>query len=126
MFLFYLILFSFSNRIHARNASTKNIPTIEDMYPLPMNDQLEIIAAQFHQNSNWEHGNVPMPLTEAEETTPIPPNSQEPKIIPDILKTGHHFHPNSMHPYRIDLQGVHRHSEHHIFLTRHGELKRIQ
>ncbi|CAF4609534.1 unnamed protein product [Rotaria sp. Silwood1] len=120
MLLFYLIFFLFSNRIHARNDSTEFIPKLEDLYPLPNNDQIEIIAAQFHQNPNWEQGNMPMSLTEVEETTPNQPISREPQNRPGIYKTGHNYRPGEMHPYRIDHYGVHPHSKHHIFFVRHG------
>jgi hypothetical protein len=121
--LFYLIFFFFSNRINATNVSTAYIPTIEDLYPLPTNDQLPIIAAQFNQNLNWEYGNIPMSLTEEEETTPTEPSPNEEKTGPGIIKIGHLFHTDDPHGYRIDTEGVHPRTEHHIFLTRHGKLK---
>ncbi|CAF0855023.1 unnamed protein product [Rotaria sordida] len=96
------------------------IPKIEDIYPLLNNDQIEIIAAQFHQNLNWEYGNMPMPLTEAEETTPNQPISRESQIRPGIYKAGHNYRPGEMHPYRIEQYGVHSQSKHHIFFIRHG------
>jgi len=123
MFLFYLILFLFSKRTDAINASIYNIPKIEDMYQLPTNEQMKTIADQFHQNPNWEYGNMPTSLTEAEETTPIEPTSSELKTGPGIIKTGHLFDPEDMHPYRIDSEGVHPRSEHYIFLVRHGEIE---
>ena len=121
MFLFYLILFLFSNRTDATNTSAQHTPTIEDMYPLPTNDRQKLIAAQFHQNPNWEEGNMPMTLTEAEETTPIEPIEHELPSGLGIIKSGHTFQPEDMHAYRIDPKGVHPRSEHHIFLTRHGK-----
>ncbi len=121
--LFYLILFLLSNRTNATNMSIAHIPKIEDLYPLPTNDQREMIAAQFNQNSNWEEGNMPLSLTEEEETTPSEPTSNDLQTGPGLIKTGHLFEPPDMHPYPIDPEGVNPHSEHHIFLTRHGELR---
>jgi hypothetical protein len=125
-FLFYLILFLLSNRTNAINKSLERIPKIEEMYPLPMNNQLKTIAAQFYQSLNWEDGNMPMSLPEAEETTPIEPSSYEMLHGPGVLKHGHLFQTEDRHPYLIDRKGVHRYSEHHIFLIRHGKLKLAQ
>jgi hypothetical protein len=122
MFLFYLIFFLLSNRSNANNITVENLPTIEDMYLLPINDQIVTIAAQFEQESNWEYGNMPMALTEEEETTPVQPGSEELQDKPGVIKTGHLFQPTDMHAYRVDSQGVHSQSVHYVFLTRHGEL----
>ncbi len=124
MFLFfYLILFLLSNRTNAIYINTAHIPKIEDMYPLSTNDQLEIIAAQFNQNPNWEQGNMPLSLTEDEETRPNEPIATDLENGPGVFKTGHLFQTQDMHGYRIDPEDVHPQSEHHVFLTRHGELK---
>ena len=121
--LFYLIIFLLSNRINAKNTSTIYTQKIENLYPLHTNDQLNIIAAQFDQNPNWEHGNMRILLTQEEETSPTKPVVFEPKTGPGIIKNGIEFHTDDMHPYRIDPNGVHPHTEHHIFLVRHGKLK---
>ena len=123
MFLFYLIFFLLSKRTDGINVSIHDIPKIEDMYRLPTNEQLETLAAQFRQNPNWEHGNMPTSLTEAEETTPIESISHELTTGPGIIKTGHLFNPEDMFAYRINSEGVHPRSEHHIFLVRHGTIE---
>ena len=122
-FLFCLSIFLFSNRIHAMNISTAHVQKIEDLYPLPTNDQMEIIAAQFNQNPNWEEGNMPLTLTLEEETKPTEPIERELQTGPGVIKTGHLFHTDDMHPYRIDHDSVHPLTEHHVFLTRHGQYK---
>ncbi|UJR37133.1 hypothetical protein I4U23_029837 [Adineta vaga] len=91
------------------------------MFPLPTNDQMEMLAAQFNQNPNWEHGNMPLTLSDIEETTPNDITISSPKKIgPGIIKEGHRFLPERHHGYPIDGRGVHPDSEHHIFLVRHG------
>jgi hypothetical protein len=121
--LFYLIFFLLSIRINANNISTAHFPRIEDLFPLPFNDQFKIIAAQFNQNPNWELGNMPISLPEEEETTPIEPYTEYLGAGPGVIKNGHLFHTDDMHAYRIDPEGVHPLTEHHIFLVRHGKLK---
>jgi hypothetical protein len=123
--LFYLILFLISNRTNATNDSIAHIPKIEDLYPLPTNDQMKRIAAQFNQNPNWEHGNMPISLTEDEETKPNEPTTYdlESPAGPGVIKFGHRFEPQDMRAYHIDPEDVNPHSEHHIFLVRHGKLK---
>lgn len=122
-FLFSLFISLFSLRIHAVNVSTAHIPTIEYLYPLPINDQMKNIANQFNQNPNWDEGNMPISLTKEEETTPMEPIDLELPTGPGIIKTGHSFQTNDMHGYRIDTEGVHPNTEHHIFLVRHGLLR---
>lgn len=119
MFLLCLVFCFLSNRINAKNASVEGVPQLEDLYPLSDNDHMEQIAAQFQQNPNWEHGNLPISLSDAEETTPNPPSGEAP-IGPGVYRTGHLFYPDEMDPYPIDREGVHPHSTHHIFFTRHG------
>jgi hypothetical protein len=121
MFLFYLILFVLAKRSEAKNVTIDDIPKIEKMFPLPINDQLETIAAQFNQNPNWEQGNMPVTLTEEEETTPDDSDIDELKTGPGIIKQGHLFKPEHYHAYPIDSHGVHPESQHHIFLVRHGK-----
>ena len=119
-FLFSLIVSVFSLRIHAVNISTAHTPTIEHLYPLPINDEMKNLAAQFNQNPNWEHGNMPISLTKEEEITPMDFPGNELPTGPGIIKTGHLFQTDDMHAYRIDTEGVHPNTEHHIFLVRHG------
>lgn len=124
--LIYLILFTFSNRISAINISTNRIPRIETLYPLPTNNKMEMLAAHFRQNDVWEEGNMPMQLTEAEETKPEDLNSEDVEPIPTTIRNGHLFRTQDFHAYRIDPEGVNPHSEHHVFLVRHGNLKSIE
>jgi hypothetical protein len=95
-------------------------PKIEELYPLPTNDQSKIIAAQFNQNLIWELGNMPISLTEEEETTPMQPDPESLPTGPGVIKNGHLFRTDDMHAYRIDREGVHPLTEHHVFFTRHG------
>ncbi|CAF5098357.1 unnamed protein product, partial [Rotaria magnacalcarata] len=37
---------------------------------MPVNDQITRIAEQFRQNPFWELGNLPIVLTEAQQSTP--------------------------------------------------------
>ncbi len=119
--LIYVIFFLFSTRINAINITARRAASLEDLYPLPTNDQLKTIAAQFNQNPNWEEGNMPISLTEEEETTPTEPVERELQTGPGIIKTGHRFETDDMFPYRIDPQDVHPQTEHHIFVVRHGK-----
>ena len=121
MFLFYLILFSTASRTDAnRNTTSAPVPSIEELFPMPMNDEINDIAAQFRQNPDWERGNLPLPSTEAEETEAQEPVPHEFPTGPGTIKRGHLFETNDMHGYRIDTAGVHPETEHHIFLVRHG------
>ncbi|CAF1219891.1 unnamed protein product [Adineta steineri] len=117
MFLFYLIFLLFLKQTDARNIT---VIRLEELAPLSTNNELETIAAQFNQNPNWELGNMPLTLTEEEEITPNDPDAPEISDKPGLIKTGHLFQPEDMHPYRIDRKGVHPHTEHHIFFVRHG------
>lgn len=123
MFLFYLIFFLLSNRIHAMNYSNDYIPTIEEMYSLPMNNQQGQISRQFHQGLAWEYGNLPTDIPPVVEMSPIEPIPYEIPTGPGTIKNGHLFQTDDEHAYPIDRRGVHRLSEHHIFLVRHGKLK---
>lgn len=119
--LFVSVFFSSPIELHAVNISAAQIPRIEYLYPLPTNDQLKIIAAQFNQNANWEEGNMPISLTTEEETTPREPTEYQWPTGPGVIKTGNLFRTDDMHGYPIDPEGVHPNTEHHIFLTRHGQ-----
>lgn len=118
--LIYLILSSISIRIYTINLTQANLPTIEDLYPLRTNDQIKRIATQFNQNPNWEEGNMPISLPDEQQIKPYDPPPYEIRAGPGHVKQGHLFRTDDMHPYRIDHQGVHPQTEHHVFVARHG------
>lgn len=120
MFLFYLLLFVFVRLGETTNTVAPGTAKIEDLFPLPTNDHFETITAQFQQNLDWEYGNEPTGLTEAEETTPTEPKRDQLKTGPGIIKLGHLYQPDHDYPYRIDRHDVHPASQHYVFLIRHG------
>lgn len=124
MFLSNLILLLLlSNIINANNNTGDFIPTLEELYPLPINEQLSLIASQFRQNPIWELGNMPLLLTEAQQMTPITCIccARESRYGHGITyKNGHLFAPDFLNPYHINPTRVHPRTTHHIFLVRHG------
>ena len=122
MLLFYLILFVYSKCTEAIDSPTHQITKLEHLYPLPTNDKIEALAAQFDQEPNWEYGNMRMRLSDIEESTPNDPRvPSPPKTGPGIIKQGHLHFPESYHGYPIDNEGVHVETKHYIFVVRHGE-----
>ncbi|CAF0888301.1 unnamed protein product [Adineta ricciae] len=121
MLLFYLILFVSSKYTEAIDSLTHQITKLEHLYPLPTNDKIEALAAQFDQEPNWEYGNMRMRLSDIEESTPNDPRvAAPPKTGPGIIKQGHLHFPESYHGYPVDNEGVHAETKHYIFVVRHG------
>ncbi|CAF4478637.1 unnamed protein product [Rotaria socialis] len=95
---------------------------LDELYPLPVNDQITRIAEQFRQNPFWELGNLPIVLTEAQQSIPntCTCDCRESRAGPGVYKNGHLYAPTNPNPYRINHTGVHPRTTHHIFLIRHG------
>jgi hypothetical protein len=121
MFFFFLLFLCHSNRIHANNNTHAHFHTLEELFNLGQVTHLDAIAAQFRQDPDWEHGGLPIHLTELDETTPNDIESQQISARTHTVKNGHAFRTRDLHPYRIDVTGVHQQTEHHIFLVRHGK-----
>ena len=121
MFLFYVILLMyFLNCIETIHSKNGDVPTVEEMYPLKRNEEIQKIAAQFEVDPEWEHGGQAMPNNEHEE---MKGENSEPYEYPRKLgnfKVGHIYHTNNMHAYRINSTGVHPDTLHHVFFVRHG------
>jgi hypothetical protein len=98
-------------------------PSLEELYPMVINDEMATIALEFDQNVNWEKGNMPLLDINEEKMMPkfFPPQTWP--TGPGIVRLNY---PKTVatvdtNPFEIvHTDGVHPLSRHYIFLVRHG------
>ena len=122
MFFFYFFILFLSNRITADNLTYINVPSIDDLIRLPINPQIEAIAAQFGQDPHWGRLDLPIP-SDVDEPMSVGVESNEYPERPTVIKSGHTFFSRRLRSYPIELNGVNPRTEHYVFFVRHGKRK---
>ena len=122
MFLFCLLILFLSNRITAHNRTYINVPSIHELILLPLNPQIEAIAAQFGQDPHWGRLDLPTP-SDVDEPMSVGEESIEYPERPGVIKSGHTYFSRRLSSYPIEQEGVNPRTEHYVFFVRHGKCK---